>query len=86
MARWQRGAAWESLKLTYTQCLGTTIGVATMVMMAVVMADSGMTVLLAQGIANVSGPIFPLVSPFIGLLGSFMSGSNTNSNVMFLYH
>ena len=81
--RWQRGAAWESLKLTYTQCLGTTIGVATMVMMAVVMADSGMTVLLAQGIANVSGPIFPLVSPFIGLLGSFMSGSNTNSNVMF---
>lgn len=81
--RWQKGAAWQSLKLTYTQCLGTTIGVATMVMMAVVMADSGMTVLLAKGIASVSGPIFPLVSPFIGLLGSFMSGSNTNSNVMF---
>ena len=81
--RWQKGAAWQSLKLTYNQCLGTTVGVATMVMMAVVMADSGMTVLLAKGIANVSGPIFPLVSPFIRLLGSFMSGSNTNSNVMF---
>ena len=54
-----------------------------MVMMAVLMADTGMTVLLAQGIANASGPVFPLVSPFIGLLGAFMSGSNTNSNVMF---
>ena len=45
--RWRRGVEWEALKLTYSQCLGTTIGVATMVMMAVVMADSGMTVLLA---------------------------------------
>ena len=81
--RWRKGVAWESVKLTYSQSLGTTIGVTTMVMMAVVMADSGMTVLLARGIANTSGPLFPLVSPFIGLLGSFMSGSNTNSNVMF---
>ena len=54
-----------------------------MVAMAVVMADTGMTVLLAQGIARVSGPFFPLASPFIGLLGAFMSGSNTSSNVMF---
>ena len=29
------------------------------------------------------GPVFPLVSPFIGVLGSFMTGSNTNSNVLF---
>ena len=83
MGRWQRSAAWEAAKLTYAQCLSTTLGVSLMVMMAVVMADSGMTVLLARGIANASGPLFPLVSPFIGLLGSFMSGSNTNSNVMF---
>ena len=52
-------------------------------MMAVIMADTGMTVLLARGLADVSGPAFPLVSPFIGMLGAFMSGSNTNSNVMF---
>jgi len=81
--RWKRGVAWESLRLTYSQSVTTTLGVATMVMMAVVMADTGMTTLLAQGIARASGPVFPLVSPFIGLLGSFMTGSNTNSNVMF---
>ena len=82
-SRWRRGVAAEALRLTYSQCLATSIGVATMAMMAVVMADSGMTVLLARGLADASGPVFPVVSPFIGMLGAFMSGSNTNSNVMF---
>ena len=77
------GIAREAARLTYRQSRSSTLSVATMVVMAVVMADTGMTVLLAKGIASVSGPLFPLVSPFIGLLGSFMSGSNTNSNVMF---
>ena len=81
--RWRLHAAREALRLTYSQCLATSIGVATMAMMAVIMADTGMTVLLARGLADVSGPAFPLVSPFIGMLGAFMSGSNTNSNVMF---
>lgn len=81
--RWQPGVLQESAKLTYAQCIGTTVGVSTMVMMASAMGDMGMTVLLAKGIASASGPLFPLFSPFIGLLGSFMTGSNTNSNVMF---
>ena len=81
--RWRAGIVPGALRFTYDQCVGTTLGVTGMVAMAVVMADTGMTVLLAQGIAKVSGPFFPLASPFIGLLGSFMSGSNTNSNVMF---
>jgi lactate permease len=42
-----------------------------------------MTYLLADGVARVAGPAFPLVSPFIGALGAFMTGSNTNSNVVF---
>lgn len=80
---WKRGVAWEAARLTYRQSMSTTIGVGTMVMMALVMSDTGLTVLLAEGIAKASGPVFPLVSPFIGLLGSFMTGSNTNSNVLF---
>ena len=81
--RWRRGLVSGALKFTYDQCGATTLSVLAMVAMAVVMADTGMTVLLAQGIARVSGPFFPLASPFIGLLGAFMSGSNTSSNVMF---
>ena len=59
------------------------MGIATTVMMALVMNDAGMTATLAHGIARATGPLFPLLSPFIGVLGCFMTGSNTTSNVMF---
>ncbi len=61
----------------------SSLGTAAMVGMAVTMEHAGMTHLLAQGIARVAGPVFPLAAPFIGALGSFMTGSNTNSNVIF---
>jgi lactate permease len=51
--------------------------------MALVMTDTGMTVLLGRAIANGTGAVFPIFSPYIGVLGTFMTGSNTNSNVMF---
>jgi len=61
----------------------SSLGIAAMVGMAVTMEHAGMTHLLADGLARVAGPAFPLVSPFIGALGAFMTGSNTNSNVIF---
>ena len=42
-----------------------------------------MTETLAQGLADGTGRLFPAVSPWIGALGAFMTGSNTNSNVVF---
>jgi lactate permease len=54
-----------------------------MVIMALIMNDSGMTNTLAAGIAQATGVTFPVFSPYIGVLGCFMTGSNTNSNVMF---
>jgi lactate permease len=61
----------------------SSLGIAAMVGMASTMEHAGMTNLLADGIAGVAGRAFPLVSPFIGVLGAFMTGSNTNSNVIF---
>jgi lactate permease len=58
------------------------IGVYTLVAMAVVMEHAGMTAMLA-GALSASGPLFPFLSPIIGALGAFMTGSNTNSNVVF---
>ena len=63
--------------------VNSTIGIVTLVAMAVTMQHSGMTQLLAQALSLGTGPIFPLLSPFIGALGAFMTGSNTNSNVVF---
>lgn len=44
--------------------------------------DSMMTV-MAQAAAAIAGNMFVFFSPFIGVLGSFISGSNTVSNVLF---
>ena len=54
-----------------------------MVAMAVIMQHAGMTETLARGLAEGMGVFFPLASPWIGALGAFMTGSNTNSNVVF---
>lgn len=61
----------------------TSLGTAAMVLMAVTMVHAGMTNQLADGLSRVAGRAFPVVSPFIGALGAFMTGSNTNSNVVF---
>ncbi|MGE5578911.1 MAG: L-lactate permease [Bacillota bacterium] len=74
------GKVW---KATVKQSWQTTLGVLTMVMMALVMNDTGMTSEMAGGVGRVAGALFPVVSPFIGVLGCFMTGSNTNANVLF---
>lgn len=68
---------------TVDSALGSSLGIVTMVGMALIMTDSGMTFLLAKGIVSVAGPLYPLLSPFVGVIGAFMTGSNTNSNVLF---
>lgn len=44
--------------------------------------DSMLTV-MAKSFANAGGVIYPFISPFIGVLGAFVSGSNTVSNILF---
>lgn len=64
------------------QAIGATVTVTTMSMMSGVMLESGMTHYLAWGL-SVTGPVYAIFSPWIGVLGAFMTGSNTNSNVLF---
>jgi lactate permease len=68
---------------TVKQAIPTTLAVLLMVVMAMIMSYTGMTRLLAHGCIAVAGRAFPIVSPFIGLLGCFVTGSNTNANVLF---
>lgn len=55
----------------------------TMGMMALVMVDSGMIRILAEGMTLVAGPVYPFIAPFVGLLGAFITGSNASSNLLF---
>jgi lactate permease len=60
----------------------STLGILTMMAMATTMQMSGMVTQLSTAMAAFAGGAFPLMSGFIGALGAFMTGSNTNSNVM----
>lgn len=62
----------------------STVSILALVAMAALMTHTGMTQLIARGISETfSAQLYPLVAPFIGALGAFMTGSNTNSNVVF---
>jgi lactate permease len=73
----------EIVKKTVKGALKSTIGIFTLVAMAVTMQHAAMTQILAEALSAGTGPVFPFLSPFIGALGAFMTGSNTNSNVVF---
>ncbi|MDR7481864.1 MAG: L-lactate permease [Armatimonadota bacterium] len=65
------------------QGVPTTWTILALVGVAMVMTYSGMTFLLARTVARAVGPVYPFLSPFVGLLGTVVTGSNTNSNVLF---
>jgi lactate permease len=80
---YQPGTVRRIWNRTLRSAVPSSIGIAFMVGMAMIMDHCGMTHLLAQGISQSVGAAFPVFSPLIGTLGAFMTGSNTNSNVIF---
>jgi lactate permease len=83
-AGWYKpGAARRIVTGTIRRVMSSSVGITSMVAMAVVMQHAGMTETLARGLAGGVGVLFPFVAPWIGALGAFMTGSNTNSNVVF---
>ncbi len=53
------------------------------VSMAKVLGYSGMIGSIAVTLAGVTGHFYPLIAPSIGALGTFMTGSDTSSNILF---
>ncbi|QAT49271.1 L-lactate permease [Caproiciproducens sp. NJN-50] len=80
--------AWSE---SFTQCKGAAIALFFGVAMVYVFRYSNvnasgldsMLFLMAKGLADIAGKAFVVVSPLIGVLGAFMSGSNTVSNTLF---
>lgn len=75
------GKIWRG---TVNKAVKSSLGILAMVSMAVVMENAGMTNMLARGLSRSVGPVlYPVVATVVGALGAFMTGSNTNSNVVF---
>ncbi|MBL4938287.1 lactate permease LctP family transporter [Clostridium sp. YIM B02515] len=68
---------------TCKQLTKSTITVISIVAMAKVMDYSGMIKNLAEMLVAITGSFYPLISSVIGALGTFVTGSDTSSNVLF---
>jgi len=71
------------IRATWRSAAPASLGIITTVGLSTMMEYTGMTQQLAGGMAALMGAAFPLVSPLVGILGAFATGSNNNSNVLF---
>ena len=71
--------AWETAR-RYAGAIST---ICLVLAVAKVMGAAGMTQCLADGLAAATGRWYPAVSPMVGALGGFVTGSGTSSNVLF---
>ncbi|MCX6066016.1 MAG: L-lactate permease [Chloroflexi bacterium] len=80
---YQSTGFWKITALTLNSTLPAIVGILAMVGLSTLMDHTGMNLLLAKLLSNVFYGAFPLVSPLLGMLGAFATGSNNNSNVLF---
>ena len=86
---YKKAGVWDTeifrgaLKKTVKKGIPATLALLALGNMSLIMMDSGMTHLLAYNVADFTGRFYPLAAPFFGVLASFLTGNNTNSNVLF---
>jgi len=80
---WKADIFKAALKKTVKKGIPATLALLAFGHMSLIMMDSGMMFRLAKTVADSLGGLYPLAAPYIGVLGSFLTGNNTNSNVMF---
>jgi len=78
-----RDTAAESVRSAASMAVPVSLGILAMMSLATIMDHCGMTQELARALSGAVGRAYPLLSAFVGLLGAFTTGSNTNSNVLF---
>lgn len=74
----------DSLKLSVQKCFPVILTTFLFIFIAEIMATSGMIHILSNFAAYSFGAYFIYLSPFIGAVGGFLTGSNTASNTMFI--
>ncbi|HFD9220189.1 TPA: L-lactate permease [Salmonella enterica] len=68
---------------TLYQMRNSIIAIMAIVALATVMDVSGLISTLAQSMVDLTGGSYVFIAPVIGALGTFVTGSDTNSNVLF---
>lgn len=68
---------------TIRQMTKSAVTIVSIVSLAKVMGYSGMIKSIADILVLITGSYYPLIAPIIGALGTFVTGSDTSSNVLF---
>lgn len=71
------------LKKVVVQQKKTIITVCSLIAMSSIMDFAGMINVLGTSLAVATGSLYPLFAPTIGCLGTFLTGSDTSSNILF---
>ena len=72
-----------SLARTVVNLRKTTVTIISLVALAAIMNYAGMILVIADTLANITGKAYPLFAPLIGAIGTFVTGSDTSSNILF---
>lgn len=76
------GLVGGALAVALQRLLSVALALLIMLALSRLMVHSGMVATLAIAAAG-AGPAWPLIAPFIGVLGTFITGSATASNILF---
>jgi lactate permease len=83
---WLGGLRWKATFVLFGRAMWklrrTAVVVFSILVMAKVMAASGMIRSVAALLASCTGFMFPFISPFLGAMGTFVTGSDTSSNIL----
>lgn len=70
------------LRATVKKMLPVSLGILFLLICAQVLRGSGSMEVVAQGVTQVFGSFYGLAAPFVGILGAFVTSSNTSSNIL----
>ena len=80
----KKSDAVESIKLTVKKCNPVILTTFLFITVSELMAEANMIQVLSSFAANSFGEFFVYITPLIGAMGGFLTGSNTASNTMFI--
>ena len=83
MGAFRQGSIRRIAGRTLDKSVPSIIAVSALVTMSFVLRGTGQAEVLAYGVAEFAGGAYPFLSPYIGVLGAFMTSSNLASNALF---
>lgn len=77
------GKLFNILGKTLLKMKASGITIISLVAMSAIMSHSSMIAVIANGLVDATGSFYPLFAPLVGAIGTFATGSDTSSNILF---